>query len=175
MESSSPQSGSMDGLEEDLGAVAPTETDPATTQLPSTVPSSAVSTVLASSRALRVVHAGSVVPPSVPVPATGQSSNRFAALTEVNPTEEEDPQPARVDEPPTLRLRLMSQVSDIMADQQVSGSDTESIDGASEGEMPVVDAPDSSMPGPFVLGPVVGRRLNEGLASLDLVDLKEGV
>ena len=60
VESSSPQSGSMDGLEEDLGAVAPTETDPATTQLPSTVPSSAVSTVPASSRAVREVHAGSV-------------------------------------------------------------------------------------------------------------------
>ena len=77
--------------------------------------------------------------------------------------EEEDPQPARVDEP-RHRLRLMSQVSDIMA-EQVSGSDTESIDGASEGEMPVVDVPDTSLPG--------GRRLNEGLASLDLVDLKE--
>ena len=38
--------------------------------------------------------------------------------------EEEDPQPARVDEPPRLRLRLMSQVSDIMA-EQVSGSDIE--------------------------------------------------
>ena len=41
----------------------------------------------------------------------------------------EDPQPARVVEPPKLRLRLMSQVSDIMADQQVCGTDTESIDG----------------------------------------------
>ena len=101
MESSSPQSGSMDDpLEEDLGAVAPTETDPPTTQLPSTVPSSAVSTVPASSRAVREVHAGSVVLHSVPVPAAGQSSNRFAALTEINPMEEEDPQPARVDEPP---------------------------------------------------------------------------
>ena len=39
-----------------------------------------------------------------------------------------------------------------MADHQVSGSDTESIDGESEGEMLVVDAPDSSMSGLFVLG-----------------------
>ena len=73
-----------------------------------------------------------------PVPPSGQSSNCFVALTENNPMEEEDPQIAQVDEPPRLRLRLMFQVLDIMADQQVSGSDTESIDGASEGEMPVV-------------------------------------
>ena len=33
--------------------------------------------------------------------------------------------------------------------------------------------PETVPAGPFVLGAVVGRRLNEGLASLDLVDLQE--
>ena len=117
VESSSPQSGSMDGLEEDLGAVAPTEIDPATTPVQ-------FSTVPASSRALREVHAGNVVPHSVPVPPTGQIFKLFRCIDR----EEEDPQFAQVDEPPRLHLRL-SQVSDIMADQQVFGSDTESIDG----------------------------------------------
>ena len=33
-----------------------------------------------------------------------------------------------------------------MADQHISGSDTESIVGASEGETPVVEVPDTSIP-----------------------------
>ena len=48
----------------------------------------------------------------------------------------------------------MSQVSDIMADQHVSGSDSESLDGASEREMFVVDDPETVPPGPLVPGPV---------------------
>ena len=181
VESSSPQSGSdfsnlLDGLEEDLGVVARTETDPVTT--PRVPPSAALaSTVPASSPVLREVHPGGIsvpieVPTTLPDLSVGQSpsSNRFAALTEIDPMEDDH---ARVVAAPRPRLRLMSQVSDIVADPHVSGSDTESIDGASEGEMLVVDAPETVPAGPFVLGAVVGRRLNEGLASLDLVDPKE--
>ena len=76
------------GLEEDLG-VAPTVADPATTQF-----RLSASTVPASSRALREVSRGGALSPSVPttlpgVKALGQSSNLFAALTEIDPMPEE--------------------------------------------------------------------------------------
>ena len=117
-----------------------TDTDPATTQMPPTVPPSVASAVPASSRTVREVHPGRISVP-IEVPTTlpggsdaGQSPFRFAALTEIDPMED-DPHHARVVEAPRPRLRLMSQVSDIMAVQHVSGSDTESLDGASEREM----------------------------------------
>ena len=71
--------------------------------------------------------------------------------------------------PPRSRSVLVSQATDISTDQHVSGeSDTESVNGASEGELVVVDDPETVSPGPLVVGPVVGRRLNDGLASLDV-------
>ena len=110
------------------------------------------------------------VPTTLP---SGSDVGESNLRTEIDPMEVDDPHHGRVMEAPRPPLRLMCQVSDILADQHMSGgSDTESIDGTSEGEMFVVD-PETVPQGPFVPGPVLGRRLNEGLASLDLVDLKE--
>ena len=85
---------------------------------------------------------------------------------------EEEPHP--LVEPPRPRLVLVSQASDIFTDQLVPGeSDTESVGGVSEGETVAVDDADSVPPGPLVLGPVAARQLNDGLASLDVLDHKE--
>ena len=131
VESSSPQSGSdfstfLDGLEEDLGAAAPTDTDPVTTQMfPTVSPSAAVaSTVPASSGVLLKVHIHPIeVPTTLP---SGSDVGESYLRTEIDPMEDDDPHHGRVMEAPRPPLRLMCQVSDILADHHMSGgNDTE--------------------------------------------------
>ena len=83
-------------------------------------------------RLLREVHPGGISVPIVPGLSVGQSpsSNRFTALTEIDPMEDDHPHHVRVVAAPRLRLRLMSQPPDIMADphvSDVSGSDTKRL------------------------------------------------
>ena len=100
-----------------------------------------------------------------------RASAGHSSLTEIDPVEEE---PHPLVEPPRPCLVLVSQASDILTDKHVPGeSDTESVGGVSEGETVAVDDADSVPPGPLVLGPVSARHLNDGLASLDVLDLRE--
>ena len=107
----------------------------------------------------------SIVPTTMPgVSAFGRAI--FESVRRVDPDRwSKDPTLFPKNHPDLVWFRCLRQQT-FLQTKHVSGeSDTESVNGASEGEMVVVDDPETVPPGPFVVGPVVGGRLNDGLAS----------